>query len=92
MQTDNIRYLFSSFDFKIENTTAINIGNNTAVKTVFTIVDPYTHDNFRIRNGMDIWTIRGDTIYTISYLGEQDQYIKYLPIVQKILDSFDFID
>ena len=91
LQSDNIQDLFSDFDFKFENKTAITLGNKTAMKILYTIVDPYNHDNLRIRNGMEIWTIRADTIFTISYLGERGQYFKYLPQVQKIIDSFKFI-
>ena len=91
LQSDNIQDLFSDFDFKFENKTAITLGNKTAIKIVYTIVDPYNHDNLRIRNGMEIWTIRADTIFTLSYLGERGQYLKYLPEVQKIIDSFKFI-
>ena len=92
LQSDNIRYTFSDFDFNFENTTEIAIGNNTAIKSVYTVVDPFTTkgDSPGIINGMDIWTIRGDTLYTISYLGEQDQYFRYLPEVQSIINSFKF--
>ena len=94
LQSDNIRYTFSDFDFNFENTTEIAIGNNTAIKSVHTVVDPFTTngDSPGIINGMDIWTIRGDTLYTISYLGEQDQYFRYLPEVQSIINSFKFIN
>jgi hypothetical protein len=94
LQSDNIRYMFSDFDFNFENTTEIAIGNNTAIKSVYTVVDPFTTngDSPWIKNGMDIWTIRGDTVYTISYLGEQDQYFRYLPEVQIIINSFKFIN
>ena len=94
LQSDNIRYTFSDFDFNFENTTEIAIGNNTAIKSVYTVVDPFTTNGDRhgIKNGMDIWTIRGDSVYTISYLGEQDQYFRYLPEVQSIINSFKFIN
>lgn len=94
LQSDNIRYMFSDFDFNFENTTEIAIGNNTAIKSVYTVVDPFTTngDSPGIKNGMDIWTIRGDSVYTISYLGEQDQYFRYLPEVQSIINSFKFIN
>lgn len=94
LQSDNIRYTFSDFDFNFENTTEIAIGNNTAIKSVYTVVDPFTTkgDSPGIINGMDIWTIRGDTLYTISYLGEQDQYFRYLPEVQSIINSLKFIN
>ena len=92
LQSDNIRYTFSDFDFNFENTTEIAIGNNTAIKSEYTVVDPFTTngDSPGIKNVMDIWTIRGDTVYTISYLGEQDQYFRYLPEVQSIINSFKF--
>ena len=94
LQSDNIRYMFSDFDFNFENTTEIVIGNDTAIKGVYTVVDPFvtSGDGPGIKNGMDIWTIRGDTVYTISYLGEQDQYFSYLPEVQSIIKSFKFIN
>ena len=94
LQSDNVRYMFSDFDFNFENTTEIAIGNNRAIKSVYTVVDPFTTngDSPGIKNGMDIWTIRGDTVYTISYLGEQDQYFRYLPEVQSITNSFKFIN
>jgi len=92
LQSDNIRYMFSDFDFNFENTTEIVIGNDTAIKGVYTLVDPFTTngDSPGIKNGMDIWTIRGGTVYTISYLGEQDQFFRYLPEVQSIIKSFKF--
>ena len=94
LQSDNIRYMFSDFDFNFENMTEIAIGNNTAIKGMYTVVDPFTTngDSLGIKNGMDIWTIRGDTVYTISYLGEQDQYFRYLSEVQSIINSFKFIN
>lgn len=94
LQSDNIRYMFSDFDFNFENTTEIVIGNDTAIKGVYTVVDPFitSGDSPGIKNGMDVWTIRGDTVYTISYLGEQDQYFRYLPEVQSIIKSFKFIN
>ena len=94
LQSDNIRYIFADFDFNFENTTEIDIGNDTAIKGVYTVVDPFitSSDSPGIKNGMDIWTIRGDTVYTISYLGVQDQYFRYLPEVQSIIKSFKFIN
>jgi hypothetical protein len=68
------------------------MGNNTAIKIEYSVVDPYAHENTRIRYAMEIWTIRGDTLYTISYLGKEDQYFRYLPTVEQIVDSLEFID
>jgi hypothetical protein len=93
LQSEDIWHLYSDFDFKMEDKTAISLGNNTAIKIEYTVVDPYAHhEDSSIRNAMEIWTIRGDTVYTISYLGKQDQYFRYLSIVEQIIDSLEFID
>jgi hypothetical protein len=87
IQDDNFRQLFSDFDFKLENKTAVIIGDNHAGKFEYTIVNPYSDG---IRNGMVIWIIRGDTVYMISYVAEQVQYSMYLPTVEKLIDSIEF--
>jgi hypothetical protein len=38
---------------------------------------------------MTIWTIEGDRIYTISYSQIPSQFSTYLPIIQKMIDSFE---
>ena len=87
IQHDNLRYLFSDFDFKLENKTTVIVGDNRAGKFEYTIVNPYSDG---IRNGLVIWIIRGDTVYMISYVAEQFQYFMYLPTVQKLIDSIEF--
>jgi hypothetical protein len=90
--SEDIWYLYSDFNFKMEDKTEITVGNNTAIKIEYTIVDPYAQEKTNIRNAMDILTIRGDTVYTISYLGKQDQYFRYLSIVEQMIDSLEFIN
>jgi PsbP-like protein len=94
LQLANIRYLFYDFDFNFVNKTNITIGNNTAIKTDYTIVDPFTtyRGNLGIKNGMEVWIIRADTLYTISFFGAQDQYFKFLPAVQNLMNSIRFIE
>jgi hypothetical protein len=87
IQHDNFRHLFSDFDFKLENKTAVIVGDNRAVKLEYTIVNPYSDG---IRNGMVIWIIRGDTVYMISYVAEQVQYSMYLSTIEKLIDSIEF--
>ena len=38
---------------------------------------------------MTIWTIKGDRIYTISYSQITSEFSTYLPIIQKMIDSFE---
>ena len=37
---------------------------------------------------MDIWIVRGDLAYTISYIAEETDYNNNLPIIKKMVDSF----
>jgi len=37
---------------------------------------------------MNIWTIKGNTAYTISYSEAKSEYLKHLPAIEKIVRSF----
>jgi eukaryotic-like serine/threonine-protein kinase len=53
---------------------------------VFTATD----DKKNERKAMQIWTLRGDKAYLITYKAEPGKYSRYLPIIQKMVDSFQF--
>jgi hypothetical protein len=38
---------------------------------------------------MDIWTIKDDLAFIISYIAEKGNYENYLPTIQKMIDSFE---
>ena len=75
-------------DFKlIESTESMLAGNNMAHKIVFTATDDSEHQ----RKAMQIWTLKGDKAYLITYKAEPETYSKYLPTIQKMIDSFQII-
>jgi eukaryotic-like serine/threonine-protein kinase len=75
-------------DFKlIESTESMLAGNNMAHKIVFTATDDSEHQ----RKAMQIWTLKGDKVYLITYKAEPEMYSKYLPTIQKMIDSFQII-
>ena len=39
---------------------------------------------------MNVWTIKQSKVYNILYTEAKSNYVKYLPIVQNIIDSFKF--
>jgi hypothetical protein len=41
---------------------------------------------------MQVWAIKDNKAYTLSYVAELPKYSTYLPVVQKIFDSFEFIN
>jgi PsbP-like protein len=57
-----------------------------AQKIVYTAAGP-------VHNTMAVYAIKGDKAFFISYLTETDSiYISYLPIAQKMMDSFQIVN
>ena len=73
-------------DFKLIESTDYKLGGNNAHKIVFTATDNKKNE----RKAMQIWTLRGDNAYLITYKAEPGKYSRYLPIIQKMVDSFQF--
>ena len=86
--TTTINDYNDSQDFKvIESDTNSVLGGKPAYKLVFT--DVYDDDtNYR---SMEIGTIIGDKVYLLSYEAEEEQYLDYLPVIQKMIDSFKIL-
>jgi hypothetical protein len=40
---------------------------------------------------MQVWTIKADKVYVITYTAQAALYSNYLPMAQKMVDSFVFI-
>jgi serine/threonine-protein kinase len=74
-------------DFRLLESTEFRLADNIANKIVFTATDNMKHE----RKAMQIWTLKGDNAYLITYKAEPGQYSKYLPTIQKMVDSFRFI-
>jgi eukaryotic-like serine/threonine-protein kinase len=74
-------------EFKLIESTDTKIGGTLAHKIVFSATDSKKHQ----RQAMQIWTLRGDKAYLITYKAEPAKYSEYLPTIQKMVDSFQFI-
>ena len=74
-------------DFKLLESTELRLSGNIANKIVFTATDNMNHE----RKAMQIWTLNENKAYLITYKAEPGQYSKYLPTIQKMVDSFQFI-
>jgi serine/threonine-protein kinase len=74
-------------DFKLVESTNSILAGNIAHKIVFSATDNMIHE----RKAMQIWTFKGDNAYLITYKAEPGKYSKYLPTVQKMIDSFQII-
>jgi hypothetical protein len=71
--------------FNIISASTISLSDNTPAGQVV-----YMRDMFGIpAKEMQIYTIKGSQVYTIWYLAQATTYDKYLPTVQKIIDSLE---
>jgi serine/threonine-protein kinase len=41
---------------------------------------------------MQVWAIKDNKTYILTYIAEAPKYSTYLPVVQKMIDSFEFIN
>jgi serine/threonine-protein kinase len=73
-------------DFRPQESTGFRLAGNIAHKIVFTATDSMKHE----RKAMQIWTVNGDKAYLITYKADPMQYSKYLPTIQKMIESIQF--
>ena len=82
----NLRQALPNFNL-VESTLTSVSGGNPAHKIVYTYSNPIVG----ITKAMDILTIKSDKLYFLSYNADSVKYSKYLPIIQKVIDSFQII-
>ena len=41
---------------------------------------------------IQIWTIKNDKAYTITYMTEKSRFLQYLPTINKMINSFEIKD
>ena len=78
-------------DFQInESNHNANIAGTSAYKIVYSFLsqDPAVQAHFQ---SMNIWSVRDNKVYGISYTEVKSLYPTYLPTVQKMIDSFEII-
>jgi eukaryotic-like serine/threonine-protein kinase len=75
--------------FQIIESNATILAGNPAhrITYAFASTDPSIQLPFL---SMNVWTIKHSKVYNISYTEAKPNYVKYLPIVQNIIDSFKF--
>jgi eukaryotic-like serine/threonine-protein kinase len=78
-------------NFRLIESNMTTLANNPAYKIVSTFTslglgDPLHSPQFQT---MNIWTIKGDKMYTISYSQITSEFSRYILIIQKMIDSFE---
>jgi eukaryotic-like serine/threonine-protein kinase len=72
----------NSVEGQILESNATTLGNLPAHEIVFTNIGLKT---------MQVWTLKDDKVYTITYVAEEDDYENDLQIAQRIIESFGVI-
>ena len=77
-------------NFDLIESIKTTFANSPAHRIVYTFIDPSikapTIPQFQ---SMNVWTIKGNKIYTLSYSQPIQEYTTYLPVVQQIIDSLE---
>lgn len=71
---------------QIKESSPSTLSGNPAYKTVF-VASPGIVP-FKIET-MLVWMVKGNNVYTISFNSEPEKFPTYVPIVQKMIDSFE---
>jgi eukaryotic-like serine/threonine-protein kinase len=74
-------------DFKLIESTKSMLAGIVAHKIVFIATDNSGHE----RKAMQIWALKGYRAYLLTYKAQPEEFSHYLPLVQKMIDSFQFI-
>jgi hypothetical protein len=74
----------TGFAIEEDNSSSTMLSGNQAYNISYT--DRRGQDEVKV---MQIWTVKGDKAYDITYSGLPSKYNQYLPIIQKMLDSFE---
>jgi eukaryotic-like serine/threonine-protein kinase len=74
-------------NFKIESYANTTLAGNNSIKILYSYTDS-KNNGFK---ATDIAAIKNDRLYVIQYYVEGSKYRTYLPILQKIIDSFEMI-
>jgi hypothetical protein len=64
-----------------------SLAGHNAYRVVFTYRDPIVGTG----KVMEIWTFNGSKAYILSYHGDTDDYISYLPTIQTMIKSFELM-
>jgi hypothetical protein len=86
LNLNTLKQQLSNFSLVETNTTTLSPENQTAHKIVYTNTNKDLNFPLGFKT-MQIFAIKDGQVVTISYVSEQSQYQRFLPIVERMLDS-----
>jgi serine/threonine-protein kinase len=81
-QIDRLSHILT--DFKLIESTSTTAGSEKAEKAVYT----FMLQNILFKK-MEIWLVKDSKVYTINYLAPEIQYANYLPMIERMINSFE---
>jgi hypothetical protein len=86
LTNQNLQIAKSMPGFHMINSSDIVLSGIPAHKMMYTFNSPVPIPaGFQ---SMNIWTIKGNTVYTISYSEAKSEFVKHLPAIEKMVQSF----
>jgi serine/threonine-protein kinase len=85
IQITGARQTYPSFTLYQLNSTTL--AGNPAQQLVFSTIDDKQHE----AKSMQVFMIKDNKSYHITYIAKPESYSEFLPIAQKMIDSFEFI-
>lgn len=79
-------------NFELISSNDTTFAGNPAHKIVYSFTEPslVTPSDFQFQS-MNVWTIKSDKQYTLSYSQPIEEYPTYLGVVQQLIDSFKIV-
>ncbi len=78
----------SNPDLKVLESTSTTFAGKPAYKIVFSAIDNKEVE----RKAMQVWTVIGNKAFLITYKAEPDKFSRYLPTIERMIDSFKVIE
>jgi hypothetical protein len=92
-QIDFLKESFSDLTLNESESNATNLAGNPAYKVTFDHRNELQQGSSPDYKLLQIWTIKGDKVYYITYRAELGRYSDdYLQTIQKMIDSFEISD
>jgi eukaryotic-like serine/threonine-protein kinase len=74
-------------NFTLYQSHSTTLAGNPAQQLVFSTIDDKQHE----ARSMQVFTIKDNKSYHITYIAKPERYSEFLPIAQKMINSFEFI-
>jgi eukaryotic-like serine/threonine-protein kinase len=82
---NNLKQSLIDFELIELNATTIS-GNNPAYKVVYT-----NREEEDEHKTMQVLSIKEDKAYLLTYIAEKRKYLDYLPIIERMINSFEIL-